>query len=732
MRINELELNHFGKFHGKKVTFDAHVNLVYGLNESGKTTLWYFILGMFFGFFKPYIKTRRYLDIHAKYQPWESSQYCGSMVLTDEEMGRTVRIYRNFRQGEEEVTVHDEQTGEEITGLYDMHPVFRLPDIAKKHLNISYFGYINMGAISQLGHETDENLIVELKEAVVNALSSKTLNVSMHKIQQELKTKKERIGSKKKTSSIYAKMLDHLDDLYKQRQRVLEEEKNLFDLIAYQIKLDVDLENVREQLRHIQLYEEYTMKCHQRDRLHYIEDLGEKQKGIEDTIIGIRRNTEYDLEDVYGAKEKYKEKVLIENELDALEQEQRRKQSDDDRIQGEIKETENQKRFFEKKKKKWVKNLLGAFTGLTIFAFFLGMSQQQWGITTALGGLFVFECLISMLWHRRTKQNHQEWIRIEEKAQWLYEKLTDNQEAITQIIALKRQKHQHVVDLNEYLMPIMGPLEIEGINDFEERIDEFQNIKNYQVDLIRIEEQEKGLLHNQSFSEIQHQVNSYDFETVEKYIQGLSQEQLSALNNEKNLVLEQEQQLTYEHIKVTTQLKESRKKYQSLADLDEEIQASEQKMQDYNHQLSVYQIIDDTLEEITRELKYEFSPSMNNTLSQLLAKITSGKYNQVKITPDMEILFKDPLTHKMQDVSNLSRGTIDLFYIIFRYTIAKWSHQGQSIPFVLDEVFAYFDDQRLAQSMDVLLDFKEQVILFTCQEREKQLAEEKQIKIITL
>lgn len=732
MRINELELIHFGKFHDKKITLDAHVNLVYGLNESGKTTLWYFILGMFFGFFKPYIKTRRYLDIHAKYQPWESSQYCGSMVLTDEEMGRTVRIYRDFRQGEEEVRVHDEQTGEEITGLYDMHPVFRLPDIAKKHLNISYFGYINMGAISQLGHETDENLIVELKEAVVNAVSSKTLNVSMHKIQQQLKTKKEHIGSKKKTSSVYAKMLDHLDDLYKQRQNVLEEEKKLLDSIAYQKRLDVELENVREQLRHIQLYEEYTKKCRQRDHLHRIEALREKQKGIEAMIIGIRRNTEYDLEDVYRAKEKYKEKVFIENELDRLEQEQLEKQLDEDRIQGEIKELENQKMIFEKKKRRWVKNLFLVLTGLTFLALFLAMSQQQWALTAMLGGLLVFESLIGILWQKRIKQDQQEWMHIEEKTQWLYEELTDNQEAITQIIVLKRQKYQQVVEVNEYLMPITGPLEIEGINDFEERILEFQNIKSHQEDLIRIEEQEKGLLNNQSFSEIQDQVNNYDFKTMEKYIQRLSQVQLSALRSEKTDVLEQEQQITYEHIKVTTQLKESRKKYQSLAELDEEIQASEQKMQDYNHQLSVYQIIDDTLEEITRELKYEFSPSMNNTLSHLLAKITSGKYNQVKITPDMEILFKDPLTHKMQDVSNLSRGTIDLFYIIFRYTIAKWSHQEHSIPFVLDEVFAYFDDQRLAQSMDVLLEFKEQVILFTCQEREKQLAEEKKINIITL
>lgn len=49
MRILELEIINFGKFNHETVTFHDGMNLIYGENEMGKTTLHSFIRGMFFG-----------------------------------------------------------------------------------------------------------------------------------------------------------------------------------------------------------------------------------------------------------------------------------------------------------------------------------------------------------------------------------------------------------------------------------------------------------------------------------------------------------------------------------------------------------------------------------------------------------------------------------------------------------------------------------------------------------
>ena len=49
MNITEITMNHFGKFHGKTMTFQPGINVIYGRNESGKSTLHTFIQGMLWG-----------------------------------------------------------------------------------------------------------------------------------------------------------------------------------------------------------------------------------------------------------------------------------------------------------------------------------------------------------------------------------------------------------------------------------------------------------------------------------------------------------------------------------------------------------------------------------------------------------------------------------------------------------------------------------------------------------
>ena len=49
MEIMELNIKHFGKFLEHKVNFQPGVNIIYGGNETGKSTIHAFIRAMFFG-----------------------------------------------------------------------------------------------------------------------------------------------------------------------------------------------------------------------------------------------------------------------------------------------------------------------------------------------------------------------------------------------------------------------------------------------------------------------------------------------------------------------------------------------------------------------------------------------------------------------------------------------------------------------------------------------------------
>ena len=49
MKLLELHIEGFGKFHNKTISFHDGMNVIYGKNEAGKSTLHTFIRGMLFG-----------------------------------------------------------------------------------------------------------------------------------------------------------------------------------------------------------------------------------------------------------------------------------------------------------------------------------------------------------------------------------------------------------------------------------------------------------------------------------------------------------------------------------------------------------------------------------------------------------------------------------------------------------------------------------------------------------
>ncbi|UYO36408.1 AAA family ATPase [Bacillus zhangzhouensis] len=88
MKIRSLHITNFGKFSNRTFHFsDDGFQLVYGLNESGKTTLKAFIESMLFGFSK-----------NKMYKPKQGSFYGGSLTCLDKELG-VIHIERSSDQG---------------------------------------------------------------------------------------------------------------------------------------------------------------------------------------------------------------------------------------------------------------------------------------------------------------------------------------------------------------------------------------------------------------------------------------------------------------------------------------------------------------------------------------------------------------------------------------------------------------------------------------------------------
>ncbi|MFP4697837.1 MAG: ATP-binding protein, partial [Eubacteriales bacterium] len=148
MLIRDLHIRGFGKFNNYKINFGEGLNIVYGDNEAGKSTVHQFIQGMLFGFFKPYIKTKKYTEVYDKYLPWNMKEgYEGTLIF--EENNKAYRIERNFMKRHDSFKLYNEITGEDITKQLPYNPVTKLPDIYGL-IGLSETAFKNIISISQL------------------------------------------------------------------------------------------------------------------------------------------------------------------------------------------------------------------------------------------------------------------------------------------------------------------------------------------------------------------------------------------------------------------------------------------------------------------------------------------------------------------------------------------------------------------------------------------------------
>ena len=74
MQIKEAKIFNFGKLQNKTITFEPGINVIYGRNESGKTTLHTFLKSMLFGMEKGRGRVAAASDYN-QYEPWHASSF---------------------------------------------------------------------------------------------------------------------------------------------------------------------------------------------------------------------------------------------------------------------------------------------------------------------------------------------------------------------------------------------------------------------------------------------------------------------------------------------------------------------------------------------------------------------------------------------------------------------------------------------------------------------------------
>ncbi|MSU00798.1 ATP-binding protein [Tissierella pigra] len=333
MLLKELNLLGFGKFQNESFTFNKGINIIYGENEVGKSTLHSFIDGMFYGFLRPNVKSTLYLEEHEKYNPWNGNKYAG--IIRFEHNGKSYRIERNFTKGQEKTKVIDEVTGKDITKNIDVGKGRVLqPGIHFFGFNTRVFS--NTIFIKQLGVKTDEKLAKEVTEKLINITTALDDNIYVDKVIDELKEQIAEIGTDKAYTKPYALNLKHIEELQKRRKDIILEKDNYESYIEEEIRvknmLGMDMEklsSLKEKLNKIEVLEKAKI-------VEEVEILSDEIKNIEKKIETLKTYVNFSIDE-------YNEIINLNNSIEFLESNIFDNREEIDEIEKKIKDNHREK-----------------------------------------------------------------------------------------------------------------------------------------------------------------------------------------------------------------------------------------------------------------------------------------------------------------------------------------------------------------------------------------------------
>ena len=128
----------------------------------------------------------------------------------------------------------------------------------------------------------------------------------------------------------------------------------------------------------------------------------------------------------------------------------------------------------------------------------------------------------------------------------------------------------------------------------------------------------------------------------------------------------------------------------------------------------------DALETARMELQRRFAPRIAQRAGYFLSRLTGGVYDRIHIGEDLSVQAAREDETTLRSPQWRSEGTGDQMYLALR--LAVWEVLAPECPIILDDALIRFDQKRMERALELLreLSQKRQILLFSCQEREKE------------
>ena len=141
-----------------------------------------------------------------------------------------------------------------------------------------------------------------------------------------------------------------------------------------------------------------------------------------------------------------------------------------------------------------------------------------------------------------------------------------------------------------------------------------------------------------------------------------------------------------------------------------------------NTEIEAINIATETLARLSETIHDSFGRYLNQSASQLISGITGNVYDSLSVDQNLNIFLNT--SRKLIPIEQAGAGTVDQVYFALRLAAADLLQFGNSsLPLLLDDSFANYDEQRLRTVLHWLSESytPRQILLFTPHLREAQL-----------
>ena len=663
MKIKNIKINSYGNLENKNIELSDNINLIYGKNESGKSTLLKFITNIFYGTSKNK-KGREYSD-YDRYKPWGKEEFSGKIKY---ELDNTEQyeVYREF--------------GKKNPKIYNSN----LEDISKEFTIDKNLGNQFFYEQTKVDEPTFLSTIASMQQEV--KLEKNSQNVLIQKMANVAGTGEDNVSYKKAMEKLYKKQLDEVGTYRSQGKPINIAQNKLNDLKNKKHELNnykdikYDLEerkaDIEEQIRQNEIKIELLKQMKKINENEVLET-----EKLQYNVSLIKKDEREILELINE-----KNRILDDNDI---ESEEILIKEYNDKIHALEPVEEELKTKIEIKPGKYIIiALVIILINVLLFIFLRDNMLKFLGILAFI--------LIPILYSIEKNKAKQEEI-IKKNKKDLSKKIEENKKLV---IFEKNKKVLEEINIVNAKIEIFEKDKREQLKIMEETKEKINNLKNI----------EKEKLKNTYRNKIDiYEINKLlNFEDINYQIESISNQ-----INEGNLELHR---IELSKNNIMPQL-------ENLAKIEEELIITEEDYENLMKKNNAMIVVKQVLESAYEKMKSNVTPKYTNDLSKNISEISNGKYNKVSIN-DENGLMVELSSGEYVSAERLSLGTIDQLYLSLRLSMNA-EVSSENMPIILDEAFAYYDDDRLENILKYLAKnyADKQVIILTCTNREEEIFE---------